>query len=206
VLLNLNFVQDFWELHEPTGAGGFDKLDRYLLRSILQHQHTTVNGDKNFVLGAISQRFAELPRSVRAIASQNFLTGVSERSDPNLLARARSKSTPAGPLDMLARSFLLLRTATALTHSSFAEAGVSSTAGDLRPWLDMVATDRGFRNPNHPYQDPSELWHEVAYALDDFKKSKKPTPSSLAEWIGRSERGMPVLTEVERVGVWSFGS
>ena len=205
VLGNLNFVANFWELHEPTGSGGFDKLDRFLLRSILQAQHFRMYSNKSYGTGSISNRFDQLPATVRSVASREFLISNVEKADPLLLTKARLRTSPAGPLEMMARAFLLLRTATALTHHSLAAAGVSSALGDLRPWLDTVATDRGFRDPNKPYTDILELWYEVQYALEDLRSSKKPAPSSLADWIKRPNRGMPILTEVERIGVWSFG-
>jgi hypothetical protein len=107
---------------------------------------------------------------------------------------------------MLARAFLLLRTATALTHNSLVEAGISCATGDMRPWIDPIAVARGFWPPAQPLSDPIDLWLDVELALLEFDESINPEPTSFNDWMIRSVKGLPTIYEAERIGVWSLCS
>jgi hypothetical protein len=107
---------------------------------------------------------------------------------------------------MVARAFLLLRAATAFTVSNFSDAGIQLSDGKLRPWIDPIAEARGFWRVADPLVDTIDLWEDIRLALEDLAASKKPTPASLNEWIRKSRTGMPIISEAERIGVWSFTS
>lgn len=202
----LRFVEGFWNLFEPTSGSSFDKVDRYLLRSLLLKQHRTIASNTNYATGAISTRYDELPSSIRTLASREFLTNQQQPRNPELLQRANSTARPAQATEMLARAFLLLRAATAFTHSSFVEAGVSCANGDLRPWIDPWAEARGFWSPANPLADPVDLWTDVELAMIDFLDSLDPEPTSMNDWMVRNAKGLPTVYEAERVGVWSLCS
>lgn len=202
----LNLIENIWQLFEPTSASKFDKLDRSLLRSLLWQQHSMINAGVHPKDGSIAHRYDELPDSIRAIASKDFLRGVTETRDPKLLRVARMTTSPALPTEMVARAFLLLRAATAFTVSNFADAGIKSSDGKLRPWIDPIAEARGFWQQANPLVDPIDLWEDIRLALEDLAASKKPPPTSLNEWIRKSRTGLPIISEAERIGVWSFTS
>ena len=119
---------------------------------------------------------------------------------------AAVKGIPASPLHMLARAFLLLRTATAFTHTSLTEAGIDTAAGELRPWLDAMALRRGFWPATAPVADITELWEEVEFAVNDLATSRTPAPTDLETWKRKQNNGMPVITEIERVALWSLSA
>lgn len=202
----LRFIQGFWNLFEPTTGSSFDNLDRFLLRSLLLKQHRTITNNMNYANGSIGTRYGELPASIRSLASVEFLTNAQQPRSPELLQHANSTALPAQATEMLARAFLLLRAATAFTHSSFVEAGVSCAGGDLRAWIDPWAEARGFWSPTNPLADPIDLWADVAVAMIDFLQSLDPVPASMNDWIVRNAKGLPTVHEAERIGVWSLCS
>lgn len=206
IAVSLDVVGQFWELCEPNGGGGFQGLDRYLIRSVLWQQHRSVTGNENYQTSAISRNYNSLPAAIRSYVSKDFLTGQSEPDDPQLMAVARAQNTPAEPVEMLARSYLLLRAATALTHTSFVDAGLDLAGGDLRPWVDELAERRGFWAPGAPLPDPSDLWADIELAMMDYDAARDQGPSSWHEWMKTSDRGLPHVSEMERVGVWSLSA
>ncbi|WP_156751124.1 hypothetical protein [Mesorhizobium sp. AA23] len=200
----LNFVRNFWAMFEPTSGASFDQLDRFMLRSLLLKQHRTVTNDQNYAAGAIATRYEELPPAIRSLTSVEFLTNAQQPRSPAFLQLANATTRPAQPTEMLARAFLLLRAATALTQNSLVESGVSYVTGDMRPWIDPIAVDRGFWPPAQPLSDPIDLWLDVELALLDFDESIDPEPTSLNDWMTRAAKGLPTIYEAERIGVWSL--
>lgn len=203
---SLAFVAGFWTLFEPTTGSSFDKLDRFMLRSLLLKQHRTLAQNSDYPSGNIRLRYNELPASIRTLVSIDFLVAAQEPRSPELLQRANAKTSPAQAPDMLARAFLLLRTATALTHTSFVEAGIDLQGGEMRPWIDTWAETRGFWPPANPLADAADLWLDVEIALEDFAKSLEPKPASLSQWLANNQKGIPTIHEAERIGVWSLSA
>ena len=200
----LSFVDGMWRHLEPAGGGSFDSLDRYLVRLIFQEQHFAMTGDRNYVHGPIGLRYEQLPQAIQGMASRDFLCGIDEPNSPELFQRAANAR--GGALEMAARAVLLCRIATAFTQTNFTEAGVVMGSGALRPWLNELAEIRGFWPPNAPLADPVELWADVELALLDLDVSRDPTPVCLNDWLIKSAKGLPILAEAERVGVWSLAS
>jgi hypothetical protein len=203
---SLGFVSSSWKLFEPSSSSSFDRLDKFLLRSVMQGQHRALYGHSRYGEGAINAHYERLPDLVKDLASKRFLLGQAEPKNPELIRRARQRSSPAQPTEMLARALLLLRAATAFTHASFVESGIDSLAGEMRPWLDSVASERGFWAPSRPLAEPSDLWADIELALMDFDASMTPEPTSWNDWMLKDAKGLPVMTEAERIGVWSLSA
>lgn len=203
---SLGFISSSWKLFEPSSSSSFDKLDKFLLRSVIQRQHRALYENSRYGEGAIDAYYERLPDLVRDLASKKFLLGQAEPRNPELIRRARQRSSPAQPTEMLARALLLLRAATAFTHASFVDAGIDSVAGEMRPWLDGVASDRGFWSPAKPLAEPSDLWADIELALMDFDASMTPQPASWNDWMLKDAKGLPVMAEAERIGVWSLSA
>ena len=201
----VDFIEQAWRLFEPTSASCFDLLDRHILRNTLSQQVVLAGVAGGVSHGPILTRYQHLPETVKAIATVSFLTRGNQPDDPLLITAARRRRNPATAVDMLARALLLLRVCTAVTISSFTDAGVSCSGGELRPWLDKLAVLRGFWAPTSPLDDPRDLWVDVELALDELVASKTPPPASLNDWITHTVKGLPTITEAERIGVWSFG-
>jgi hypothetical protein len=152
--------------------------------------------------GALGTRFTFLPAQIAAIADQGFLTGATEPSIPNLLNLAKATTKPARPTEMISRALLLLRAATALTYTNLVAAGVNCANGDLRPWLDKLAIDRGYWKPGAALANTTDLFADVSLALMDLVKSKPADPACLYDWLSNTQKGIPTITEAERIGVW----
>ena len=201
---NLRFVAGTWRLFEPSVGAGFDRLDRQLLRSVLWRQHILSDPGLPLAVGPVASRYEELAPAIQQIASKDFLLGVTEPTRPELIRKAESKANPAGPLSMIARALLLLRAATAFTHSSLEEAGLKCSAGVLRPWLNELAAARGFWPHASPFDQVSDLWADVEVALHDLDSSRKPVPPNLYDWFEKLTVGLPTISQAERIAVWSL--
>jgi hypothetical protein len=201
--MELNFVEEFWELFEPTAGPSFDNLDRHLIRMMFWKQHELVSADPRDQ-GAIGTHYRFLPSQIAAIASREFLLGTVEPDVPNLLNFAKATAHPARPIEMISRAVLLLRAATALTYENLVAAGINCAKGDLRPWLDRVAIDRGYWKPGAELANTTDLFADVSLALSDLAKSKPTDPACLYDWLSKTQKGVPTVTEAERIGVWSL--
>ncbi len=202
----LAFVSSSWKLFEPSTSSSFDKLDKFLLRSVLQSQHRAIYGHSRYGEGAIETQYDRLPELVKDLAPKAFLLGKIDPRNPTLIRSARQRSNPAKPTEMLARALLLLRSATAFTNASFTDAGIDSLGGEMRPWLDPLAVERGFWAPGKPLAEPSDLWADVEISLMDFDASISPLPLSWNDWMLKDAKGLPVMAEAERIGVWSLSA
>jgi hypothetical protein len=208
VSINVNdaiaFIEHVWSLFEPSVGPNFDQLDRHLLRSAMWKQHEIMDLNTPKSNGPIKLKYGDLPAAITNIAAREFLTGETEPKEPLVLKLARSTQSPSSPMEMMSRALLLLRTATSFTHANLTAAGVRCSDGALRPWLDEIAVARGFWSPRNPLKDPVDLWADVQIALENLRTTAKQPLSSLSEWLQQPDKGLPVLTEIERVGVWSF--
>ena len=199
----LDFVEELWNLFEPSTGPNFDKLDRHLLRSIFWKQHDLVSSSPRDT-GQLSIYYKFLPAQVAAIADQDFLLGKTEPRTPMLLTLASATRSPALPTEMISRALLLLRTATALTYENLISAGVNCANGELRPWLDKLAIQRGYWKPGAALVNTSDLYTDVSDALTDLASSKPNDPACLNDWLSKNPKGIPTITEMERIGVWSL--
>lgn len=201
---NLRFVEQSWHLFEPTGGSGFDNLDRHLLRKILLAQHEISDPGTPPVTGVLAKNYDALPASVRMFCPLSFV--LSTPVTPGALRNAYAKVSPAKPLHMLSRALLLLRTATAFTHTSLVGAGVDLAKGELAVWLDEIAVTRGFCAQGQSIEDGLGLWDDIVLAVEDFDRSRKPAPANLNDWKSRQPNGFPLVGELERIALWSLSA
>jgi len=205
LISDMKFVKHMWSLLQPSGGAGFDNLDIFLLRNILCDIHEKTRLNKNYANGAISQRYGSLPQSVQNIASLEFLTKQRSKSKPLFLRKANSKRK-TDPLSMLSRATLLLRVATAFNTEMFKQASFSNDGSDLHRWLHPIGVQRGFWKDSDPLDTLGELWNEISYAIDDLSESISPLSQSLqaTEWIMKERTGFPILSQMERAGMWGL--
>jgi hypothetical protein len=105
---------------------------------------------------------------------------------------------------MISRALLLLRTATALTYENLVAAGVNCASGELRPWLNKLAIERGYWKPGMALSNAADLYTDVSEALAELTNSKPQDPAYLNDWLKNNPKGLPTITEAERIGVWSL--
>ncbi|MDO8799101.1 hypothetical protein [Phenylobacterium sp.] len=199
---HIDFVDNFWELFRPVGASQFDRVDAYLIRRLLQSLHHLAYDNSDYLSGQIGKEYERLPAQIQVIVPRSFLA-VPEANDRPLIISLASRPGPqAGPTDMLSRALLLLRLATAFTHSNMVDAGLSVAEGALRPWLNEIAVARGFWAPDAPLDFLGDLWLDVEYELVDFMDLKIDVGSE--GWLSRAAKRMPIVSEAERIGLWSL--
>lgn len=202
---SIDFLSKMWRALEPSGAGGFDQLDRFLLRNMFWRQHQVISSGIPLDQGAMGKEYDKLPAVIRSLTPKQFLLGKIQQQDHDLIVKARSRSRQTTPIEMLARATLLLRIATAFSHTNLAIAGIGFTHGDLRPWLDKLAIDRGFWTGATPLAEPIDLWADISNALDSID-AVAPKPIELHSWQPALWPAGVVITQAERAGVWSFTS
>ncbi|AHB11146.1 hypothetical protein [Zymomonas mobilis] len=202
-LEGLKLVKDFWDLFE-LGASHFDKIDLFLLRMILQKQHHSIYNKANYADGAIKERHNELPDNIKSAASIDFLTKQGYDDYPFLIKEAKKNNKVKQPTEMLARAFILLRIATGFTQSSFQESGILFNSSNRFSWLKSLIEMRGFFDISNTNFERNYLWDDMEDALLDFEDSIDPIPGSMFEWMQKGERGLPTISQAERVGVWSL--
>ena len=201
---NLGYVDRAWRLFEPSGGSGYDNLDRHLIRKILHAQHEMSDPGVLPGEGSIDRFYGNLPAAIRLFCPKSFV--LSSPATPEILKMAVVRATPAKPLHMLSRALLLLRMATAFTHSSLVDAGVDVSSGELSTWLDQIAVARGFCAVGDTIGDGSGLWDDLSVAIDDLEASRKPSPLDLMTWKASFPNGMPRVAEVERIALWSLSA
>lgn len=198
------FVSGLWDLYEPSGGNNFDFLDRHLIRRILQSQHDLFEDlEGRYNEGAIASKYDQLPDQLRSIASLEFLCTPAADDQPLLLSLAEARTDPASPVEMIARSLMLLRVATGFTNSNLIDSGLAMAGGSLRPWLDEVAVARGFWNGPEAVDQLSDLWTDVEDDLREFR-SVSVLPGHAADWTPKAAKQYPSVTEAERIGLWSL--
>lgn len=200
----LKFVAHIWDMCEPTTAGSFNKLDRYLLRESMWENQKLIEKGINRADGALSARFDKLPSEIQTLVTQSFLLGKSEPAPPLVITLARKRELPSSALSMVSRGFLLVRLATGFTYANFVDAGIDPSGGALRAWVDVVGIDRGFWNPATPIAELGDLWKEVQDALEDLAGATATPPGCRFDWAAQSPNGLCTISEAERVGLWSL--
>ena len=201
---SLRFVGGSWRMFEPSGGSGFDNLDRHLLRKILRAQLEISDPGGPVEDGPLGTNYGTLPAAIRQFCPREFV--LSQPITPDILRNAYAKTKPAKPLHMLSRALLLLRTATAFTHTSLIGAGIDVAGGELTAWLDEIAVTRGFCADGQSIGDGTGLWDDMVLAIDELEHSRTPAPANLNSWKSRTPNGFPVVGEIERIALWSLSA
>lgn len=199
---HIDFVDNFWDLFQPAGASQFDRVDAYLIRRLLQSLHNLAHDGIDYLAGQIGKEYERLPAQIQAIVPKAFLAIPEVDDRPLIISLALRSGPQAGPTEMLSRALLLLRLATAFTHSNMVDAGLPVAEGALRPWLDDIAVARGFWPSAAPLDFLGDLWLDVEYELVDFMDLKAGVGSG--GWLSRAAKRMPIVSEAERIGLWSL--
>ncbi|MZE48171.1 hypothetical protein GTY49_35610, partial [Streptomyces sp. SID5477] len=121
---HIDFVDNFWDLFQPAGASQFDRVDAYLIRRLLQSLHNLAHDGIDYLAGQIGKEYERLPAQIQAIVPKAFLAIPEVDDRPLIISLALRSGPQAGPTEMLSRALLLLRPATAFTHSNMVDAGL----------------------------------------------------------------------------------
>lgn len=205
---DMDFLIQTWGLLKPSSPLGFDELDVHFLRQTLQLLHE----DDNSQLAAadkvslgnsfISTRYDELDPAIKQSVPLAFLTADRAIDEPSIFSLARQDGS--APTSMISRAVLLLRAAAGFTNSTFSAAGMSVDGSDVRQWLDPLAIDRGFVMSNSPPDLMANLWDEVGFAVEDFQQVLSSEDTEPRNLYSAEANGLPIVTQLERAGLWSL--
>lgn len=203
----IEFVEQVWDILEPSSGEGFEKLDRYLLRSTLHVFHKIVSpdtfvGDNN---AGIPKRFDKLDPRLNSFVTVEFLIGA-EDAEPLMIMDFANNKPNGDPLGMLSRALLFLRMAIGFSRSSFADAGYTHLDSDLKPWLSKIGAQRGFWNVDAEPESMADLWGDIRAALDDLEPLRMEPPESLFSLFQGATTSLRHLLQSERAFLWGVAA
>jgi hypothetical protein len=200
----VDFLGLFWDAFEPTGNDRFDTIDRHILRSAIEQERISLDIHEQLT----QERYLNLDASVQALASLDFLNRAVQPDDHPFLVLARTRSDPASPLEMIARSALLSRAACSIARKHLTEAGLMLPEA-LQDWLTEYANSRGLLDQGTLPEDSTMLWDDISLAresLDALREDLASKGSPFDRWsiLGASSSAVPRICEAERVALWGL--
>lgn len=208
------WLREIWVSSEP-GASPFTVLDQYLVRSTLEGIFNTkfrnpadsTAKSKAMLIQRMEQ--ACLALGVNAQAVVDFLTRRSLQNDLIVMVLAGKRSKVYDPMqfqEVLSRSFLLLRLASASVRSLMLAAGV--TANDLGFWWKHILTEAGVWDRSTPpstIDDVKDLWSDTEVSLDELSDFTSQHPTGC--WYSLHSKiatDIESLSRVEKVALWGI--
>lgn len=202
-----SWIDQLWQLSNPL-ASPFAQLDQYLIRSALKRTfETKFQGDPEESYDA---RVMAACRSLNITSSypQNFLCGNVETSDPEVLILASKTSTHQGNaqyMEVLSRSYLLLRLATAGVVSSLKAASLSRD--DFSFWWRHIGNETCLWKRDLPPMELEDLWNDIELSLDSIKEWRDEAQPGILCWNSFHQRfgaDMAIVTNLEKVALWGL--
>lgn len=207
-----DFLDGFWRLFEPQDDAPFVGLDRFLVRTLLEHAHYRGAEPKPTRRDAlrIATRDAGLRAGLSSPISEafsGFVARDTESDDPYILTRAgEPDDDPLRNRGPLCRAMLLARMATGAWRNTLRNAGVEW--GQLSFWWDEFGHDRGFWGRGAAPDSMVDLWPDVAVALDELDTIGSGFGAGLEVWNGGRPlaAALSVLDSTERVSLWGLSA
>jgi hypothetical protein len=190
------FVEELWQLFEPSVGRRFPNLERFLLRRALRkgRQRAPTAND----LGGLGLPAGEV---------LEWLTFIQQPDDPLPLRLAEQKFLVEESnchLSVISRAALLLFLASEASRRLLSNATFSST--DLRFWWGREGEDRALWNIGAAPDNPQDLWADIEQAINDSSnwRTAHPANGSLREWRLNQAVGLADLSGFELVGIWAL--
>lgn len=211
----VRFVRALWGHCEPVGSSKFEQLDRLLLRASVRAVFEGRNGNAASSANPEFQAFVDrlvdaqnFPAARAADEAKAFLKSDPKSEPENILHIASLPITdhPHAHLGVIARAFLLSRISTGIIDYTLAQAGVTSS--DLSFWKRNLNASRGV-SPDGVVPDPAtDLWADIAVALEDIESFPTDTANDATYAKLRSEYERPIvqLTGLEAIPMWAIGT
>ncbi len=192
-----NFVEELWQLFEPSAARRFPNLERLLLRSARRKE--TQNAP------AISD-VQGLGLTVND--SSDWVAFLQRDDDPIPLRLAEEwvpVEDPTCHLRIISRAALLLFIASAAARRLLSNAAY--TSDDIRFWWSRHGEDRALWNIGSVPNDPQDLWADIAQAINDsaaWRGNHSSNGTSLREWRQSQSGALLDFGGFELVGIWAL--
>lgn len=208
------WLREIWLASEPS-ASPFSGLDQYLIRSTLEGIFNTKFKNPSDTAAqskkALTQRIEAACASL-GITEAPVIDFMTRRLIPNdlevmrLAAKRSNVNDPMQYQEVLSRSFLLLRLASASVRSIVVSAGLN--ADDLSFWWRHVLSESGVWKKSSPPSDIEEakdLWADIQLSLDELSDFTGRHPNSC--WFDlHSSMASDIenLSRVEKVALWGL--
>jgi hypothetical protein len=208
------WLREIWLASEPS-ASPFSALDQYLIRSTLEgifntkfkNPADTKAQSKNALIRRIEGACASLGITEAPVI--DFMTRRLVPKDLEVMRLAAKRSNVNDPMqyqEVLSRSFLLLRLASASVRSLVLAAGLK--ADDLGFWWQHVLSESGVWRKSSPPSDIEEakdLWADIQLSLDELSDFTNHNPNSC--WFDLHSTiasEIENLSRVEKVALWGL--
>lgn len=192
-----SFVEELWQLFEPSAARRFPNLERLLLRSA--RRKGTRSAPSNSDLQSLG---------LTPLESSDWITFLQRVDDPSPMLLAEKwvpVEDPTCHLRIISRAALLLFIASAAARRLLSNAAYSSD--DIRFWWSRHGEDRALWSIASVPNDPQDLWADIAQTISDsaaWRARNSSSDASLREWR-RSQAGAQVdFGGFELVAIWAL--
>jgi len=191
------FVEELWQLFEPSAGRRFPNVERLLLRGAIR------SGAPTLPTAADVQRLG-----LSVAESTNWAAFLRRTDDPMPLRLAEEHASVEDPtchLRIISRAALLLFVASAAARRLLVNAAYSP--GDIFFWWGRHGEDRALWDIGSAPADPQDLWADIAQAISDssaWRVSNLGAAASLRAW--RRDRPTAVVDfgGLELVGIWAL--
>jgi hypothetical protein len=189
----INFVEELWQLFEPSTARRFPNLERVLLRQVIGTSHPGPIG---------TNQLANL--GMNTFEAQSWATYLASTKDPLPISLARQTERIEGAecaLNVISRAALLLFVATSAVRRMLATAGF--TTMDLAFWWHRHGEERTLWDTATTPLDPIDVWQDVLQSITDSKTWCAANPgSSVRAW--RAATPVGILSGFDLVAIWGL--
>ncbi len=192
-----NFVEELWQLFEPSAARRFPNIERLLLRTARRKGTRSVPSVSDVEnLGLTAQE------------SSDWVAFLQRTDDPSPLRLAEDQVSIEDPTchqRIISRAALLLFLASAAARSLLSNARYSSD--DLRFWWRRHGEDRALWPRGLEPGDPRDLWADIAQAISDssqWRTNNGRNGMSLREWRQSQTSAVVDFGGFELVGIWAL--
>lgn len=210
------WLRELWLSSEPGGAS-FELLDRYLVRSTLEGIYNTKFKNPDHTPAQSTEDLREkmleacLAIGLDSTEIVDFFIRDTCEEDLLVMKLARSRSNVWEPLqyqEVMSRTYLLLRLATASVSSLLRQASLS--ADDLGFWWVKASEASGLWDSGlglTTAEEVKDLWADTSLSLDEFSECIADNPSSADSWFFFNKnisKDLESLSRVEKVALWGI--
>lgn len=200
-------VCKLWELCEPRTDGGFQVMDRHILRASLHEavrQKTdspdefdnSIDSDIEVILSAIA------PQDLNRSQWKNFLLKVEQHPVFVEASGTLSADNVGHSRQVLARALLLLRVATGSTSNLIK--GCGANRNDIAFWWSGTSVSRRLWIPDSPPDHFSDLWEDINEAKDELINATNTANTSYHSIWKQHSQQISILPTAERVALWGL--
>ncbi|MEJ5208141.1 hypothetical protein [Denitratimonas sp. CY0512] len=200
-------VCQLWELCEPRSQGGFQVMDRHILRASLHEAikqkidsedefERMVRSDVQTILDNIS------PQDLNESQWKEFLSRNEKHPVLAESAGTLSVNQVGHSRQVLSRALLLLRVATGSTSVLVKDCGGSKDS--LNFWWSGSPVSRRLWEPDSPPDQFSDLWEDIGEAKDELIDAANSPHISYHSIWRQNSRQISVFPTTERVALWGL--